>query len=294
MQGMAGISCADFLERVTFVTGPGKHCGKTTFLNHALALVRAKCHPAFMSIGYDGDSSDSLSLMRKPAISVFPGDIVVSAQSCLLASRISPEIMEALPGSCPFGRPAVARARRPGNLVLTGLENNESVGHALEFISAEKIASTILVDGAINRMTQIASFPRSRFIYVSRVEPAFLSKAVRDIKMIHRLATLSTAVPDELEQAFVIHGILSAAAAVAVPESAQAVLVDDFTKIFLESGELSAFMSARRLLVRNGADLGAFVVILRGMSRDRFLDALDDVEVAAYVRFNPYELDASA
>ena len=122
----------DFLGRVTFVTGPEKHCGKTTFLNRALSLARAAGErPAFLSIGYDGEARDSLSAARKPSVPVSPGDVVVSAERFLRDSRILPEILEALSGSSAFGRICVARARRPGRLVLVGPEGNEGVARAL-------------------------------------------------------------------------------------------------------------------------------------------------------------------
>jgi|GEM_PF-4358029 len=72
----------DFLGRVTFVTGPEKHCGKTTFMNRAAEIARRGARaaglpgPALLTVGYDGEARDFLSGARKPALrpTLLPGD----------------------------------------------------------------------------------------------------------------------------------------------------------------------------------------------------------------------------
>lgn len=284
----------DFLGRVTFVTGPEKHCGKTTFLNQALSLARATGErPAFLSIGYDGEARDSLSAARKPSVPVSPGDVVVSAERFLRDSRILPEILEALSGSSAFGRICVARARRPGRLVLVGPEGNEGVARALTFISGEGIARTILVDGAINRITQVASWPGARFVFTLRADSSTLEKAARQARRLSRLASLPT--PPEgfgsSEGEVRLRGPLTAAAAAALPGRVRAVAVEDFTKIFLDDSELRSFLGGRALYVRAASECAGIVAVLRGVSRRAFLERLDEGTIARIV-FNPYEMDA--
>jgi len=282
----------DFLGRVTFVTGPEKHCGKTTFLNRALALVRAAGErPAFLSIGYDGEARDSLSAARKPAVPVAAGDVVVSAERFLRDGRILPEILEALPGGSAFGRICVARAGRPGRIVLVGPEGNEGVARALAFLRDEGAARTVLVDGAINRITQVASWPGARFVFVLRADAAGLDRAARQARRLSILASLPSApaVFGAGEGEVRLSGPLTAATAAALPGSVRGVSVDDFTKIFLDDGELRSFLSGRALFVDTSIECGGIVAVLRGVSRNAFLSRLDE-GTASRVVFNPYEI----
>ncbi len=280
------------------MTGPEKHCGKTTFLNRALALARrslaarGRGGPAFFSIGYDGDTRDALSNARKPSVPVEPGDVVVSAERFLVSSGILPELLEAVPGSTPFGRLAVARARRPGSVTLVGPEGNDNVARVLGFLHDEDAADTVFVDGAINRVTQVASWPGARFVYVLRAGRAELDKAASRIALVARLARLQRLSETERAEACFVDGPLTAETAARVPADARVVAVRDFTKVFLDARGLAAFDSGGRLRVEAAPEFGGFVVTLRGLSRDRFLDALPDPSLAALVAFNPYESEA--
>lgn len=282
----------DFLGRVTFVTGPEKHCGKTTFLNRALALVRAAGErPAFLSIGYDGEARDSLSAVRKPAVPVTAGDVVVSAERFLRDGRILPEILEILPGSSAFGRICAARAHRPGRVVLVGPEGNEGVARALALLRDEGAARTVLVDGAINRITQVAAWPGARFVFVLRADAASLDKSARQARRLSFLASLPPAPADfgSREGELALAGPLTAAVAENLPETVRAVTVEDFTKVFLDDGELRSFRARRVLFVRNPLECAGIVAVLRAVSRDAFLSRLDE-GTAARIAFNPYEV----
>ncbi|NLJ47220.1 MAG: hypothetical protein GX430_11765 [Treponema sp.] len=282
----------DFLGRVTFVTGPEKHCGKTTFLNRALALVRAAGErPAFLSIGYDGEARDSLSAARKPSVPVAPGDVVVSAERFLRDGRILPEILDILPGSSAFGRICAARAHRPGRVVLVGPEGNEGVARALALLRDEGAARTVLVDGAINRITQVAAWPGARFVFVLRADAASLDKSARQARRLSFLASLPPAPADfgSREGELALAGPLTAAVAETQPETVRAVTVEDFTKVFLDDGELRSFRARRVLFVRNPLECAGIVAVLRAVSRDAFLSRLDE-GTAARIAFNPYEV----
>lgn len=286
----------DFLGRVTFVTGPEKHCGKTTFLNRALALVRAAGErPAFLSVGYDGEARDSLSAARKPSVPVAAGDVVVSAERFLRDGRILPEILEAFPGGSAFGRICAARAGRTGRIVLVGPEGNEGVSRVLSFLRDEGAARTVLVDGAINRITQVASWPGARFVFVLRADAAGLDKVARQACRLSLLASLAPAAPGfgAGEGEVILAGPLTAATAGALPKSARAVAVEDFTKVFLDDGELRSFLAGRELRVRAPIECAGIVAILRGVSRETFLSRLDE-GTAARIVFNPYETSPGA
>ncbi len=290
----------DFVGRVTFVTGPEKHCGKTTFMNRAAALARrgaresGRSAPALLTVGYDGEARDFLSGARKPAVPVEPGDLVVTTER--FARPCSPEILDALPGSTALGRLCVARAGRPATVALVGPEGNSLVAWAVRRILDDGLADTVLVDGAINRVTQAASIDGARFVYALRVDAAGLERSVSRVRRMAALAGLPLASADAPAGGgegvcgrVAVSGALTAETAARLPPSAEEVVVDDFTKVFLSDAELAAFTRGRRLLVARRVEFGGFVVACRGLSDDAFLERLADDSIAAAVAFNPYE-----
>lgn len=292
----------DFLGRVTFITGPEKDCGKTSLLNACLALARgAGERPAFLGIGFDGEARDSLSGLRKPRIEARTGEIFVTAEPYLRASRCLPEVLDVLPGSTALGRLAIARARRAGAVTIVGPERNELAAWALARIRDEGWARTVLVDGAINRITQVAAFDGARFVFSLRVSPADLGRQARRLRLVSTLLRLPALDKDSAgivtgpagfpEPLHFLEGPLTLESAERVPREAATVVVDDFTKIFLDGQDLAAFRRGRTLAVRNRVDFGGFVVVLRDLGEDAFRKAVADEETLALVSFNPYAAD---
>ncbi len=312
------LTAESFIGRVTFITGPEKHCGKTTLLNAGLALLRkAGEKPAFLGVGFDGEARDALTAARKPRIRVEAGEVFVSAERYLRASPCLPELLDVVPGSSALGRLAIARAQRSGEVTLVGPERNDYAAWAIERILAEGWARSVLVDGAINRITQVSAFSGARFLFALRSAPADLerqARRARHIAALTRLSGLPAAAslfasegeaafdPAALDTAavaagfpapvFALRGPLTADSAAAIPEAARTVVVEDFTKVFLDLAALEAFCRARALAVAYPADFGGFVAVLRDLPQKRFLEALGDPELAGLVAFNPYEEEA--
>ena len=46
------------INKTTFLVGNKKNAGKTTFLNYVLKQIREVVHPAFFTIGIDGEEND--------------------------------------------------------------------------------------------------------------------------------------------------------------------------------------------------------------------------------------------
>jgi hypothetical protein len=285
------LEAGDFLGRVTFITGPGKHCGKTTLLNACLALLRGAGEaPAFLGVGFEGEGRDALSGLRKPRIACLPGEVFVTAERYLRETACRPELLDVLPGSTALGRLAIARAGRAGAVTLVGPERNEIAAFALSRIAEEGWARTVLVDGAINRITQVSSFPGARFLFALRVSPSELDRSVRRMRLAHALQALPVADAARMEgPVYELEGPLTDETVKKLPEGAKSVVVEDFTKIFLDASSLAAFRRGRGLYLRSGSDFGGFVVVLRDLSRRRFLAALGDPVLASLVAFNPYE-----
>jgi len=293
-------SARDFAGRVTFVTGPGKHSGKTAFLNRAAALVRrgdgSGLPLALLSAGYDGEIRDFLSGARKPAVPVIPGDVFVTAGRYLRSGGACPELLAELPGSTALGPCCVARATREGTAALVGPETNEGLGAALEAILDEGLARTAIVDGAVNRVTQAALRPEARLVYALRVDAGNLARSAELARRMAVLAALPVAgaepdVGGPGSGAFHLAGALTAETAARLPREARDVVVDDFTKVFLDGAALSAFRRERGLFVSRAIAFAGFSVACRGVSDARFLDALGDEGVAGLVSFNPYRAD---
>lgn len=290
-----------YLGQVMFVSGPEKHCGKTTFMNRAMALARRGAAaaggkpPAVMTVGYDGEARDFLTGVRKPAVPVCAGDVFVTAERFIRPSGTCPEILDVAPGVGALGRLCIARANRDGVVALVGPEGNKAVAWILETLVGGGLADTVLVDGAINRITQAASRNSSRFVYVLRVDRAGLRRAVDRVRRIGALMALPMVQPelglDESQPGSPVHidGALTSETAARIPVAVRSVVVDDFTKVFLDRPELAAFTRERSLFVARQIGFAGFVVSCRGLPNEEFLRSLDDQELAAQVCFNPYQ-----
>ncbi len=282
----------DFMGRVTFVTGAEKHCGKTTFMNRAAQLARrgaaveGRSGPALLTVGYDGEARDFLSGARKPAVPVAEGDIVVTTER--FARTCLPEILEVLPGSTALGRLCIVRAHRAATVALVGPEGNSLVAWAVRHIVEEGLTETVIVDGAINRITQAASVAGARFVYTLRVDGSSLNKSLAQVRRIAALVRLPVAA-GIAEAPFALEGALTAETAARLPREARAVSVEDFTKVFLADSELSAFLRERALYVVRRIEFGGFVVMCRGLSDHDFEARLADDSIASLVSYNPYE-----
>lgn len=285
-------SAEDFLGRVTFVTGPEKHCGKTTFMNRAAELARRGARasglpgPALLTAGYDGESRDFLSGAHKPAVPVSTGDIILTTER--FARPCFPEIIDVLPGHTALGQLCIARARRVSVVALVGPDGNSQIAWAIDRIVAEGLTDTVLVDGAINRITQVASIGSARFVYVLRVDRGTLGQALARVRRIGTLIGLPLAA-ETSSGTFWLDDALTAETAARLPTGAREVVVEDLTKVFLGDSELRAFIRERTLQVRRRISFGGFVVSCRGLRDGEFLGALDDERLAGMIAFNPYE-----
>jgi hypothetical protein len=197
---------AAFLGRVSFISGPGKNSGKTTFMNRAACLARRAAAeaglppPALLTVGYDGETRDYLSGARKPSVPVEAGDLFVSAERFLREGGSSPEILDAAPGRSALGRLCVARAHRAGAVALVGPESNAQLDWLLGRIVDEGLSSCALVDGAVNRITQLAGRPDATLIYSLRIDRAGLESALAKIRRLALLMDLPLAdVPGDAE-----------------------------------------------------------------------------------------------
>jgi len=274
------MECCKAMEGVvTAVTGLGKGSGKTTFLDLALARLRPAGPVAAFSIGLDGAQKPQGGLVR-----VRPGDLVLSAESLVRASDARVEVLESLPGRAGLGRLLLGRVLRGGSVTLAGCEHLSLMGELIARVRAEGWARTVLVDGAFNRLTQVAGLGELGYVLTARVEPSNLGQTVARLRAMALLDRL----PGPVRGALAWEGPLTISALRTLPEGLDALSLEDFTKVFLEPRELVTLLGRMKLGLRRRLPLRALVVGLRGLERKPFLEALG-VEAAPYVLFHPCE-----
>jgi hypothetical protein len=180
----------------TFITGPGKGCGKTTVFKAALAALRrargggcgAEGEIAYLAVGLGGHRLDGLTGEERPRIRALPGEILLTAEPFLRATSARFEILGLLPESGALGRPALVRVLRTGDAILAGPDRNENLELALT-MAREAGARSMLVDGALNRITQLAS-GTSRFLFSILASRGDLEKQCSAMRRLALLVSL--------------------------------------------------------------------------------------------------------
>lgn len=312
---------------------------------------------ALIAVGYEGEAGGRLSEASRPSVRVEPGNVFVTTER--YGAPCSPELLDLVPGSTALGRLCVQRATRRAKVILVGPEGNSLLSWATRRVVEEGWADTVIVDGAADRLTPVASVPGARFVYAMRVDRAGLAAAVKAARRMAALAALEPvcgarppsggwrtdggleggqeggdawppvdglpradggdawpasgqpadcrldigggaalaaegAGSDGRRRALRISGALTAETASRIPESAEAVVVEDLTKVFLGAAELASFTRRRALLVERRLGFAGFSVACRGLSNAEFVEALGDGPAAALVSFNPYEAPEGA
>ena len=279
MRELAGIAGS-----VTVVTGFEKGSGKTTFLNHALPIARRTGPVAAFTIGVDGSLKARESGAPVPAIRVEPGDVVLTTETFARASEARFEVLEALPGRTALGRLLLGRAVRKGSVTLVGPEHFSLLAEAIAQVRHEGWAASVLVDGAVNRVTQVSALGDVRFAFTVRADRANLARVAAKVRSVAALTALPTGA-----EGVRIEGPLTAEALKQLPAGTVALSVEDFTKFFLEPAELFRTLERYRVQVRRAIELLCFAATLRDVTREAFLAAAGP-EAGARLLFNPYEV----
>ena len=278
LEGIAGA--------VTVVTGFEKGSGKTTFLNYALPYARAQGSVAVFTIGVDGSLKAREAGVPVPEIHVEPGDIVLTTETFARASNARFEVLDALPGRTALGRLMVGRAVRPGSITLVGPEHFSLMAEVIARVRSEGWARSVLVDGAVNRITQVSALGEAQFAFTVRVDRANLAKASARVCALALLSALPVEAPGSTCHLF--EGPVTTESLKGLPQGTTSISVEDFTKFFLEPGELSRALERYRFSVRRAFELLCFAITLRDVTREEFLRAIGP-HAGARILFNPYE-----
>lgn len=283
---MAGLAGA--VGSVTAITGFEKGSGKTTFLAYALPILRAAGPVAIFTIGVDGASKARDAGAPPPAIWVEPGDVVLTTDAFARSASASFEILDALPGRGSLGRLFLGRARRRGSVTLVGSEHLSVLAEAIAQVRHEGWVTSVLVDGAVNRLTQVAALGDLGFVFTVRIDPGNLARAAARLQHLGRLVALPVE-PDPPMGVLRLEGPLASAQLAALPQGLRGLSVEDFTKVFLEPADFSRALQRLSITVRRNFQLHGLAVTLRGVSRPEFLQALGE-PLQESVLFNPYEI----
>lgn len=272
---------------VTAVTGLEKGSGKTTFLNLALPVAREVGPAAVFTIGVDGSAKAREDGSATPDIRVAPGDLVVTTEAFARASDARFELLEVLPSRSALGRLFLGRAVRAGAVTLVGSGSFVEMAEIIERVRGEGWVASVLVDGAVNRLTQVSALGAARFAFTARIHPANLVKAAAKLQALAALADLTAAEGSE----HIWEGPLTPERLVQLPPPPAALSLGSFSDAFLEPPDLRRLLTRHEVRLRRPLDLLCFAIVLRDLSRDTFLETVGP-SVASRVLFNPYEVVA--
>jgi hypothetical protein len=290
----APINWDSFRGRATFILGEDKNAGKTTFLKYALGCLRERgMTVAYMSVGVDGEMLDLVSGASKPLITAEPGDNLVTAESAAAASDAEFEVLEVFPERTVLGRLELLRAKSAGRVELIGPETNRALCAILRHVRAAETADAVLVDGAVDRVTQVSASSGSGYVLALMVNRNSLERAARRVRLAVLLDGLPVLGTGEVPHGCVeIDGALTSSKLGTLPGKREKLVLEDFTRVFLDYREMLRLCGDRRVVFRGGFELMFFVVVLDGVERREFLDSLGPEAAGARFVFSPGDFDA--
>lgn len=152
-------------ERVVLIVGSGKNAGKTVVLKELMRRAEG-LRRGLVTIGNDGEGVDALDGRDKPRVRVAPGDLVCTTADCLVRSTALTAWTDLLPFTVGTATLHVAEVRRAGEIELVGPDTASQLACIVTSLKTRG-ADTILVDGALDRLSQAAALPGSGVVYVA-------------------------------------------------------------------------------------------------------------------------------
>lgn len=284
-------------ERVVFVTGFGKNCGKTTFLNYLLSKKDAKENIICASIGITSSQDEFLNASYKPEVYVKKGWRVLT--NTLFLPYISfPFIVEKVfQEDVGGGYPVVISPCYDCSIRLFSPGSNSKVFDIISNISDED--SRVYIDGAFDRITQLSSFRNASFYYVFKVTPDNIDDVCEKIDLFESFM----AVPinsnnyefiKSIESDVVYHDILFIKGAFTysklekIPKGVKKLMISDFTKVFIEGKDWQKVKTTYEVFFTSSYELCGYVVNLYDITKDEFKKRLKKIPSVKII-YNPYE-----
>ena len=279
-------------HRTTFQVGNKKNAGKTTFFTYAISQIRDHAPIAFMTIGVDGETSDAIDHSRKPAISTVKGDYIVTTNTRINQSDALFAIKQVFPYKTALGQLVLAQTIRGGTVELVGSEDNLQLTEIIRFLKNDMNIDTILVDGAASRTTQVASVKNSCFYYILRIDHETLHSdfnKLRTILLISKFPCIEDIKDSHQKQVFEVTGAFTESRKKLVPDNCDVLLVNDFTKLFLDFAQITKLSSKFQIAYKTGYRLLSVVIILKNVQRQEFKDLINKYNITENLMINPYE-----
>ncbi len=268
---------------VTAVTGFDRGSGKTAFIAATLPTVRRAGPVALFSIGVDGRLGEGDS---SPVLRVEPGDVVLTTEAVARASDARFELLDAVRGKTALGRLLLGRVVRRGSVALVGSEHLSILAELIGRVRSEGWATTVLVDGAVSRITQVMALGPLKFVFTARADRDSLPRVAARVRALATLASLPISETPP-EGAVRVDGPLTETVLDGLPAGFEALSVADLTKVFLPPARLLRLVEQTPVTVRSRAELLGFAVSRRGLSAKALTDALGDA--APWLLPDPYE-----
>jgi hypothetical protein len=289
---MNSVIAEQLVNKTTFLVGNKKNAGKTTFLNYALTQLREVVQPAFFTIGIDGEASDLIFDTPKPKIYTETGDYVVTSSLMINKSDALFEIIHVFPYKTVLGRLALAKTLRSGTIELVGSEDNKQLAEIITYLRNEEHIKTIVIDGAASRVTQVASVKNSYFYYIVKIDQKSINSdlnKLRTIAFISKFKDIDHIDDAENKTVFEIKGALTASKLSMIPENCDILLLNDFTKIFLDFYQVTRLTEKLEIAYKIPYQLVSFVVILKDILKEDFVEIVESHNIKETILYNPYE-----
>lgn len=137
------------------VVGMAKNAGKTVTINYLLAALRSMgMNVGLTSTGLDGETTDSITVLPKPAIVLPEGSVIATARSSLARGSARLELLANTGIVNPLGEIVIARVRQEGTVEVSGPERAADLKKIIDRMA--EMADLVLVDGALDRIASSA------------------------------------------------------------------------------------------------------------------------------------------
>lgn len=274
-------------NKTTFITGFAKNAGKTTFLNYALNVLRKETPCALLSIGLDGENTDAVFNNPKPQIKVCEGDVFVTA--CGLVRGTSFEILKVFPFNTVLGKITLYKAKRQEYVELSGPQSNTNLSEIINYINSQpNLPKTILIDGAINRLTQISAGINAQFVYVVCVNNNNFNDSVNKIKLLFEFQNPKHYKTPE-NNALIINGAFTQTKFDSLGKECQNIVIDDLTKVFLTFNQWQLLNKNHNVYFKNRLPLKFAVIITKAVNYNELTAGFDN-SVKEKLLYNPYAI----
>ncbi|MDA3812311.1 MAG: hypothetical protein PF518_18485, partial [Spirochaetaceae bacterium] len=193
-----------------------------------------------MTIGIDGEKRDLIFGNDKPLIETVKGDIFLTSENLIAYSDGSFSVLHVFPWKTGLGKLILLKTIRKGFVEISGPENNIQLEQILSFIKDDLNLKTFLIDGAINRITQISSSLNAGFYYVCSINHENVHRSIDKMKMISFMNKIDEKKETLNGETTYIHkGAFTKKNLQEIPEKIENIVIEDFTKVFLSVTELN-------------------------------------------------------